>query len=658
MRRVVGWALTALVVACLVASFVLDRRSDVGVRSSSTDVLVFLPGLVATTLVGLVLTLRRPRNAVGWLLLGNGAVLALSALSDSYALYMFGRGRSDGLPGVAILWFTHGWPVIFAGIVAVALVFPDGRLPAGRVWRWVAGAGAGAFLLTIVAGMLSQDPPDPPFASVSPAAVLPDGVDTALQSVGLLGMLATFVLAGVALVLRFRKASGVPRLQMKWVALSGMLIPVAIVLATIDGRTRESGSGLLTAVPTGLALTAIPVAIGVAVLRYRLYDVDRVISGTVLYAVLTALLGTAFVGIVLAGGVALGGGSPVPTAAATAAVVLAFRPLRAHLQGRVDRLFDRSRYDARQVVDEFLADLRAGRAEPEKVGAVIAAAIGDPDLRVFFRFPEQDLHTDAAGRVVDLPEDGVRTPVMRGDDHLATVVHAPGHPEQEQVRSEVIVRCGLPIEVARLRVQVRQQLAEVEDSRARLVSAAEEERARLERDLHDGAQQRLVSIGLDLRHLQRGVDGPVRRGLDDAVAGLAAAIRELRDLAHGIRPGALDEGLPSALAQLAARSSIRTHMDVTGERFPRDVEAAAYFVVSEALANAVKHSGASRVTVAAARADGSLRVVVADDGSGGASEHGSGLTGLADRVAAVGGRLAIDSPRGRGTRVEVTIPCA
>jgi signal transduction histidine kinase len=238
-------------------------------------------------------------------------------------------------------------------------------------------------------------------------------------------------------------------------------------------------------------------------------------------------------------------------------------------------------------------------------------------------------------------------------------VHDAAAAERTGVLGEVVQRAGLAIEVARLRVEVRRQLSEVEASRARIVTAAQEERRRLERDLHDGAQQRLVSIGLDLRHLQQDMPaGKVKAGLDAAVAELRGAVGELRSLAQGVRPNALDAGLAPALTQLAARATIRTQVDVTKERFPESVEAAAYFVASEALANAVKHSGASIVTVTAAREADQLRVVIDDDGSGGAVPgNGSGLTGLADRVAAVGGRLAVASQAGTGTRLEAVFPC-
>jgi signal transduction histidine kinase len=193
------------------------------------------------------------------------------------------------------------------------------------------------------------------------------------------------------------------------------------------------------------------------------------------------------------------------------------------------------------------------------------------------------------------------------------------------------------------------------------VIAGYEERRHLERDLHDGAQQRLVSIGLALRHVQGQLPGASREAaeLDAAVAELTDAIEELRELARGVRPAGLDDGLAAALRALAARSPLRTTVEATNERFDDRLETAAYFVVSEALTNTIKHAHASRVTVTAAQRNGTLVVSVRDDGAGGAgSSGGSGLVGMSDRVAALGGRLRVESEPAAGTLVTAELPCA
>jgi signal transduction histidine kinase len=224
---------------------------------------------------------------------------------------------------------------------------------------------------------------------------------------------------------------------------------------------------------------------------------------------------------------------------------------------------------------------------------------------------------------------------------------------------EVLTRAGLAIEIARLRAEVRHQLAEVEASRARIVAAGYEERRRLERDLHDGAQQRLVSVGLALRNAQFQLgDSPVIRTIDAAVEQITVAIADLRELANGIRPASLDNGLEMALRELASRTPLPVDVYAGPERFPTDVEATAYFVACEALTNAVKHSAATGVELHAQPRDGYLVMTVRDDGIGGAQpSRGTGLRGLFDRVAAQGGRIRIESHQGTGTTVIAELPC-
>jgi signal transduction histidine kinase len=628
----------------------------------SGELALNLAALAALTSVGTLLALKVPANPIGWLLLANAGVVVLGGLAYTYAAYSLDGGHD--LPGtrVAAAWNTWGWAAQFAGLVAIAFVFPDGRLPSPR-WRPAAILGAVSFAMVLIGGMFWADEPlDAPFENVEPLSVLPAGVAEVVHNVGLAGMIVTLILAALAVRSRFKDADGELRAQIKWVAYAAVLIPIAIIAGTIEGVALDREPGALTALPFIFAMVALAAAIGIAVLRYRLYEIDRLISVTLVYATLTALLAAAFAAITLAGGVALGGGAGLPTAAATLAVALAFRPLRSRVQSAVDRRFNPERYEGLRHVDGFLAELREGRAEPEAIGDVIAEAVSDPSLRLYFWLPRDSVHADARGRLVaDLPgaPDG-RTPVSRGELTLGTIVHDPRLAKRAVLLDSVIVRAGLAIEIARLRVEVRHQLAEVEASRARIVTAAEEERHRLERDLHDGAQQRLVSIGLDLRHLQQGLDdrAETRAGLDRAVGSLTEAIAELRELAHGMRPVALDGGLGPALRELAARAPIATDVEATDERFADDIEAAAYFVASEGLTNAVKHADGSRVVLRAGRSDGVLVVEITDDGCGGAAAtNGSGLTGLADRVAALGGRLELNSEHGQGTALRAELPC-
>ncbi|HRI97412.1 MAG TPA: sensor histidine kinase, partial [Nocardioides sp.] len=230
-------------------------------------------------------------------------------------------------------------------------------------------------------------------------------------------------------------------------------------------------------------------------------------------------------------------------------------------------------------------------------------------------------------------------------------------PASSELLREVADRCSTLVEVVRLRSEVARALRDAQDSRTRLVQIGYEERRRMERDLHDGAQQRLVSLGMQLRLAQRHLDDgtvDVDELLDQSVAELGTAVAELRQLAHGLRPGSLDDGLPAALSNLVRTLPMTVAMDVDDGPLPDAVATTAYFVASEAITNAVKHSEATRIELHVVRRDGQLLVRVTDNGCGGAN---LGLrSGLADRVAALGGSLRVASPVGSGTEVEAALP--
>jgi signal transduction histidine kinase len=542
-------------------------------------------------------------------------------------------------------------------------VFPDGRLPSPP-WRRVAvlaAVGCGAFLLL---GFFDSEPFEAPYQHVErPLPALPEAAGV-LWPIAMLGVLAGLVAALAAVRVRFRAADGIERLQMKWLAYTALLVPLTLLICVV-GALAASGAeddDLFNALFLFM-LGAIPASISVAVLRYRLYDIDRVINRTLVYGVLSLLLAGAYGATTLLLGTGLGSGSAWPTAVATLLVAVAFRPLRARVQDAVDRRFSRARYDARTRIVGFLEDLRAGRAAPEEVEPVLREVLSDPRLELRFFLPESELYVDARGRPADdQAEDGrVRTPVTRAGLPLGMVLHSPVDEERPGLLAEVVEAAGLAIEIARLRVELRRQLDEVEASRARIVSAGYEERRRLERDLHDGAQQRLISIGLALRHAQHELGvSPEKAGesIDGAVREIDVAAGELQELARGVRPAQLDAGLTPALRELAARAPLPVQVNANGERFPQEIEAAAYFIASEGLTNAVKHSGARQVTLSAQRLNGMLAISISDDGVGGAFPNGgSGLRGLADRAAAHGGAFAIESQPQRGTVLTAELPC-
>jgi signal transduction histidine kinase len=316
---------------------------------------------------------------------------------------------------------------------------------------------------------------------------------------------------------------------------------------------------------------------------------------------------------------------------------------------------------ARASVGDLVVELE--HAPPHGIRSALARALDDPTLKIVYWLPERQAFVDAAGRSVELPTDGKRavTQLEHDGEPLAALIHDPSLLEEPKLVRAAGAAAGLALENARLHAETRAQLEEVRDSRIRIVAAADEERRRIERDIHDGAQQRLVALAVQLRTAQRRLRDPeVDRLLGATVSELQVAVEELRELARGVHPAILTEdGLAAALDSLVSRTPFPVELTADEERMPAQVEATAYFVACEALVNVAKHADASAAKVTAERHDLRFVVEVTDDGVGGAStEGGSGLSGLADRVEALGGRLRIDSPAGRGTRVVAEIPCA
>lgn len=477
---------------------------------------------LTTVGAGAVIAWRRPENPIGWLFCGFGLLNAIASdLFQGWGL----RAAAESWPGGPLAeWIaSSSWLVSGYGWALTFALFPTGRLPGPR-WRVLPWVGALGLVLGTAGWALSPDRGRDFSSGRNPWAAesLPTGL---LLAVGVPLLLGSLMAAVLSLAVRFRRSSGLERQQLKWFVLAasvaGVVLPATFVLWYV---TPVAGVG------AALVLSALPLAAGAAILRYRLYDIDLFISRTVAYATLTVSLAAAYGVLIVALGILFGRGSGWATAAAT-------------------------------------------------------------------------------------------------------------------------VVCAI----------LRLQLSEVEASRARIVAAGHAERRRIERDLHDGAQQRLVSIGLALRHAQHQL-GPspeaVGATLDRAVAEVSMAIGELRELARGLPPTQLDAGLRPAVDDLARRAPLPVSVDVPGERFDPGVEAAAYFLCCEGLTNAVKHANASSVGLTIRCRQQRLLVSVTDDGVGGADAgKGTGLTGLADRIAALGGTFRLDSVPGQGTTLSAELPC-
>jgi signal transduction histidine kinase len=308
---------------------------------------------------------------------------------------------------------------------------------------------------------------------------------------------------------------------------------------------------------------------------------------------------------------------------------------------------------------------RLGR-ERGGVRDALASALGDPTLELAYWLPEGERYVDAAGRGIRLPEpDGPRavTEIEQEGRRIAALVHDAALLDQPELVRAAGAAAALALENERLDAELRARYEELRASRARLVEASDAARRKIERDLHDGAQQRFVSLALTLRLARNRLDpeseaaGLVDRGLEELDAGLS----ELRELARGIHPAVLSErGLAPAIESLAARAPVPVEVSVLpAQRLPPPVETAAYFLVAEALTNVARYSQASEADVAVRRENGRAVIEVRDDGVGGANPgSGSGLRGIADRVAALDGRLHVESPVGGGTVVRAEIPVA
>lgn len=597
----------------LLVGIVLVEAVSIGLswgREPAWDTLIYAAYALANVVAGVLIVARHPGHAVGRLLIATGLVQAIvNDLAQAWALAGTPRGWAGA--GPADLAANSNWPIGGALLAATFVLFPSGTLPSsGRVWPWVLPLGCiGSVVL--MAGWATGDQMSALLVSRHNPLHSESVPSALLYWTGFSALAASMLLGALAMVLRMRAATGVERQQLKW-----MVFAVGLTLAVLLPSAPFFTDLVAIPVADALVTLAIPLAALAAIWRYRLYDIELIISRTVLYAGVTAALAAVFIGLIVGLGVVFGRGSATATAGATLTVALAFKPLRAWLQTYVDRWFARGRYDALADVSRFMADLKAGQREPEDVEQVLIDATAQLD-------------SDEARSAL--------LPALRQEASLA-------------------------LEMVRLRAELRTQLAEVEGSRRRIVEATEAERRRIERDLHDGAQQRLISIGLTVRHIQHvlGDAAPeVTRSIDVAMLEVSETIEELREIARGIRPGVLDDGLGSALRDLAQRTALPLVVAVPERRFPKELETAAYFIACEGVTNAVKHAGATRLDLEVCEVTGGLVVRVSDDGVGGATlRGGGGLVGVSDRVATLGGRMTLTSAPGQGTTLVAELACA
>jgi len=627
--------------------------------------------------IGMLLVTRRPRNVIGWIFLVAGTSLGLASFAPVYGVHALEVDPGSWPAGRGMTWLGNWvWPVPIWCLAMVLLTFPDGRLRSRR-WRpvaWLSGVDL-ALLVGVsmfYATMIWSDP----FGPESDPSNTPQVVQVLfLAGVALYPVM--LVAAFVSVLMRYRGSVGDERLQLKWFVVGAALVALAFPLS----YAFEATTGLLSTA----ALVFLYASIALAVLKYRLYEIDVVIGRTVVFAVLAAFITAVYIAIVVGVGTLVSSSrDPFLSAVAAAVVAVAFQPVRV----RARRLANRVVYGARASPYEVLSGFTERAAETystddvlPRLVRVLGEGIGASETRVWLRVgselrPEAAWPVEAEGRaplplprprgngsgLPPFPERERAFPVRQGAELLGaiTVVTPPTDPlgaDRERLVEDVAAQTGLILRNVRL-------IEELRDSRRRIVSAQDERAKVLERNIHDGAQQQLVALAVKQRLAGSLVDrDPERAKLLIAEIGdeTQEALETLRDLARGIYPPLLaDRGLGQALEAQARKSPVPVHVSADGVgRYPQEVESAVYFSCLEALQNVGKYAGATRVTVSLSNADGVLGFEVADDGEGfdvEATSRGSGLLGMADRMDAVGGSLHVRSEPGAGTTVSGAVP--
>jgi signal transduction histidine kinase len=620
---------------------------------------------LAVPVVGFVLTSRRPENRVGWVFLAAGLALGLGAFSLQYALHALVAAPGSLPGGRAFAWFSNWiWVIPFAMLAFLFLLFPTGRLHSRR-WLPAAWFVAVVFAATVVdmivrATRIWQDP----FSSFAEAET------PAELTVLLFLIVATLVISVAAVVVRFARSSGDERLQLKWFAAAAVLVVATTIPAFLTTVAALS-------VLQNLAFLCLWTAIIIAVLKYRLYEIDIVISKAVLYGSLAVFITAVYAALVVGVGTLAGNTrSPLLAALAAAVVAVAFQPVRQWAGRLANRVVYGRRASPYQVLSEFARRIGGTYSSQEvlpQMARTVAAGTGAGRVVVWLRVDDQLRPEASAGGSAPagpLPVEGNQLPQLPDSDTGVPVVHQgellgaisvqmpkdePLRPAGQQPVADVASQAGLVLANAGL-------IEDLRASRQRLVTAQDETRRRLERNLHDGAQQDLVALAIKVRLGTTAEDlAQAKQIFGELQADAAGALENLRDLARGIYPPLLaDLGLAAALGAQAGKSPLPVTVDADGiGRFPQQTEAAVYFCCLEALQNIAKYAHASSARICLQAQNQTLRFTVSDDGTGYDTHRtplGSGQRNMADRLAALGGRLEVRSAPGQGTTITGHLP--
>jgi signal transduction histidine kinase len=670
-RRIAWWvgaSSFALQAAALLYLY-LDRHAALPndfTRWSPNDALDIAVNM-AVPVLGIVLATRRRDNVIGWLFLVAGASLGLGQFAQIFGMHLL-LGDPGSVPGLTLAWISNWiWPIPAGMLSFLFLLFPTGHLLTPR-WRLVAWLAvletAGLMVVSLVYATSSWS---------NPFGLAGDDTSNPLPF-ALFGFLAiaVYVLGFVSVALRYRRSTGDERLQMKWFVTAAATVAVTFSVPVW-------GDSSLWSLLSSMSLLFLYVAIGIAILKYRLYEIDVVISRAVIYATLAVFITLVYVGLVVGVGAAVGNErSPWLSALAAAIVAVAFQPVRQWARKLANRVVYGRRASPYEVLSDFAERISGAYANEDvlpRMAQIVAAGTGADRAVVWLRVGNElaaEASSNGLPAVPVLPVVGETLPRMPDAESAFPVEHQgallgaisvrmPSNeglgPAEERLIADVASQAGLVLSNVRL-------IEELRASRQRLVAAQDQERRKLERNIHDGAQQQLVALSVK----QRLVEGLMERDpalaremLEQVQADTVDALDNLRDLARGIYPPLLaDQGLTAALASQARKSPVPVSVESDGiGRYPQQLEAAVYFCALEALQNVAKYAHATAVMVRLGAVDHELTFEVADDGDGfdpATTPMGSGLQNMADRLAALGGAVTVESAPGSGTRVRGRVP--
>ena len=616
---------------------------------------------LAFVIVGALIVARRPGNRVGWVACAIGLLTAVYGFGLGYQT--FGHYMNPTLSGLGFVTWLEIWewalPVILV-LFFLPLLFPTGE-PISPRWWLLAPLVVGGFAVAMFGIYVGQ----------------------------LMGLVGS-ALAIVSLIIRFRRAGPDERQQIRWFAFAGLVLGIVAISGVVVGSLVFHNNtvvfNLIFDVLMPLAFTGLALSIGVAVLRYHLYDIDLFLRQALVYGTLVVLISVVYFLTVVSVGSRLGvpKNDPAGAVAIGAIVALLFQPVRRRLQRAANRLVYGKRATPYEVLSRFseqMSTMYATEDLPRRMAQVLAEGTSADRATVWLRvgselrqaasWPAAAAASGAValqdGEMPAIADSTEAVPVRYQGELLGALAVAkrePMKPTERRLLGDLSQQSGLVLKNARLTAELVQRLDELQASRQRLVTAQDTERRRIERNLHDGAQQNLVALKLKIalaKNLAASDPQKAQAALDELTGETNTAIETLRELARGLYPPVLaQDGLVAAIEAHTRRMPLS--VDVVAGPLPRyaqELEASVYFCVLEALQNVVKHSGASKATVRIEESDGRLVFSVSDDGHGLDPEKarsGSGMQNMRDRVEVQGGTLQVKSSPEKGTRVTGSIP--